>query len=84
MGAARGIAGSWQPEVDGCFLADTEVFEYFVRMNNTGGPVDVWEVSGVDVADLVDAPSGYSYRPRAVPPTQLRLVGEDVPVSEEW
>ena len=77
MGAAPGIAGSPTPEVDGCFLAgDVDTADYFVRMNNTGGPVDVWEVSGFDAADLVDSQEGYSYLPRTVPPSHLRLVRE--------
>jgi hypothetical protein len=75
MGEARGIAGSPVAEEAGCFLCrDDWEADYFVRMNNTGGPVDVWEVHGVDADDLIDAGAGYEYLPRVVPPEQLRLV----------
>jgi hypothetical protein len=43
MGAAPGIAGSSAPEEQGVFLCLNEFdVDFFVRMNNTGGPVDVW------------------------------------------
>ena len=78
MGAARGIAGSTAPEVPGCFLAaDERDADYFVRMNNTGGPVDVWEVSGVDDGDLREF-SGYAYLPATIHRGQLRLVRTDI------
>ena len=65
MGAAPGIAGSPVPEEDGVFLCRDE-FEagFFVRMNNTGGPVDVWAVTGVDEQRLVTTGSG-SAKPQA-------------------
>lgn len=79
MGAARGIAGSTAAEVQGCFLAEDEfTADWFVRMNNTGGPVDVWEVSGVDDGDLLEL-SGYAYLPATIHRGQLRLVRTDVP-----
>ncbi|CAM4144353.1 DarT domain-containing protein [Nocardia ninae] len=80
MGAARGIAGSDQPEQPGCFLAlnDFEC-EWFVRMNNTGGPVDVWEVHGIEDDDLVLSPEGHRYFPGVIAAAQLRLVRRDVP-----
>ena len=54
MAFAPGIAGSTVPEQEGCFLSSTEFeSDFFVRMNNTGGPVDVWEARGVDAAALV-------------------------------
>ena len=78
MGAARGIAGSIAPEVEGCFLAaDERDADYFVRMNNTGGPVDVWEVSGVDDGDLLEF-SGYAYLPARIPRGRLRLARTDL------
>ena len=50
MGSARGIAGSLRAEQEGCFLASDEgERDWFVRMNNTGGAVDVWEVDGNEV-----------------------------------
>ena len=52
--AARGIAGSLQSEQHGSVLAADEFeCDWFVRMNNTGGPVDVWEVDGIEAEDLV-------------------------------
>lgn len=59
MGAARGIAGSASPAVQGIFLGHDHDVDYFTRMNNTGGDVDVWAVDGVDVDDLLDSPNGY-------------------------
>jgi len=80
MGAAPGIAGSRTPEQQGCFLApDEDLAEWFVRMNNTGGPVDVWEVSGVDADDLVLSGEGYHYLPAPIAPSRLRLVRTDLP-----
>jgi hypothetical protein len=82
MGAAVGIAGSPGAEAAGCFVCrDDGEADYFVRMNNTGGPVDAWEIDGADGDDLVDAGSGYGYLPRVVPPEQLRLVRAGVDVG---
>ncbi|QBJ95485.1 hypothetical protein ERC79_05560 [Rhodococcus sp. ABRD24] len=80
MGAAPGIAGSRLPEQEGCFLAADE-FErdWFVRMNSTGGPVDVWEVHGVDAADLVLSPEGHHYLPGVIPIGNVRLAQRDLP-----
>lgn len=79
MGAARGIAGSREPEQDGCFVTQDEwTADWFVRMNGTGGPVDVWEVD-VDEAELVDDPGGFLYVPGTVEPARLRLVRRDLP-----
>jgi hypothetical protein len=79
MATAPGIAGSTRPEQDGCFLClhEDEV-EWFLNMNNTGGPVDVWAVDDVDVESLVESPEGHSYLPRAIPPDRLTLVRRDV------
>lgn len=72
MGAARGIAGSNEPEQQGCFLARDEwECDWFVRMNNTGGPVDVWEVAGIRSSDLVESPHHYFYYPGVIPPARL-------------
>lgn len=79
MGAARGIAGSTRPEADGIFLVEDEWdVSYFVRMNNTGGPVDVWQVEGVDVDQMVDNGNGYFYLPGRIPVGQLTLVQHDL------
>jgi hypothetical protein len=82
MGVAPGIAGSPCPERDGCFLApDVWTAEYFVQMNNTGGPVDVWAVEGIDESDLVTSPEGYEYLPVDIPREKLQLVRKDIPPS---
>ena len=80
MGPARGIAGSRVPEQAGVFLApDRWTTDYFVEMNNTGGPVDVWEVHGIDPAELVTSPEGYEFLPAVLPPERLRLLRVDIP-----
>jgi hypothetical protein len=38
--------------------------DWFVRMNNTGGPVDVWAVDRVDEAELMESPEGHHYSRR--------------------
>jgi hypothetical protein len=75
MGAARGIAGSDEPEEDGVFLCLDEFdANYFVDMNNTGGPVDVWAVEGVNQEQLLTTQSGYNYFPAPIPPERLTLI----------
>jgi hypothetical protein len=79
MGAAPGIAGSRGPEVEGCFLCiDPGDADWFVRLNNTGGPVDVWAVDGLELSSLRTAPEGYSYFPGKIGPEQLTLVRQDL------
>ena len=72
MGAARGIAGSASPEVEGCFLCQDEFeVEWFAKtINNTGGPVDVWMVAGVDATQLLER-DGYHYLPAPINRHQL-------------
>lgn len=80
MGAARGIAGSHEPEEQGCFLSlTTHECEWFVRLNNTGGPVDVWEVHGIETEDLVVSSHGFHYFPGVIAADRLRLLRQDVP-----
>lgn len=79
MGSVRGIAGSTRPEVEGIFLCSETEIDWFVQMNNTGGPVDVWAVDGVDDEDLVESPSGYWYLPAHIPPDRLVLVQSMLP-----
>jgi hypothetical protein len=75
MGAARGIAGSTEPEADGVFLCSDEFTAgFFVQMNNTGGPVDVWAVSGIDAAEMLDNGSGFFYFPDRIPAGQVTLI----------
>jgi hypothetical protein len=83
MGASRGIAGSSRPEQDGCFLSRSEgEADFFVRMNNTGGPVDVWAVDDVDEGDLVVSPENFCYVPFTVPSDRLTLIREDIPAED--
>jgi hypothetical protein len=74
MGAAPGIAGSSLPEEAGVFLCRDE-FEagFFVRINNTGGPVDVWSVTGIDDQQLITTGSGFRYFPARIPRSQVTL-----------
>lgn len=79
MGAACGIAGSRAAEQEGCFLSNNQAeCDFFVRMNNTGGPIDVWEVDHIDSADLVTSPEGFLYLPGVVAPSNVRLVKRDL------
>jgi hypothetical protein len=78
MAAAPGIAGSRAPEQEGCFLClDDHEADWFVSMNNTGGPVDVWAVDGIS-DDLVQSPEGHYYIPRVVARQHLSLVLRDI------
>jgi hypothetical protein len=74
MGAAPGIAGSPVPEEEGVFLCRDE-FEagFFVRINNTGGPVDVWAVTGIDEEELITEGYGFGYFPARIPLSQVTL-----------
>lgn len=79
MGGVRGIAGSPVPEQPGCFVSPHDA-EFFVRMNNTGGPVDVWEVLEVDPESLAcDPDTEFHYLPDGAQPQQVRLVETDLP-----
>jgi hypothetical protein len=79
MGSVPGIAGSPRPEVAGCFLCDDEAHEqFFVRINNTGGPVDVWEISGVTEDEMLKDGNGFRYLPRKVPPQRVRLFRQGI------
>jgi hypothetical protein len=81
MGAARGIAGSRRPEAEGAFVCRQEDVEFFLRINNTGGPVDVWSVDGVDEELLTDNGNGFVYLPGRVPAALICLVQSDIPVQ---
>ncbi|GGN44670.1 hypothetical protein FHR83_004551 [Actinoplanes campanulatus] len=80
MGAARGIAGSRGPEVDEIFLADEHTAGFFIRINNIGGPVDVWAADGIDPASLVISPEGFEYLLGTVSPDRITLYRQDVPL----
>ncbi len=74
MSGTRGIAGSRHPEVEGIFLSpDHFTAQFFVRINNTGGPVDIWAVDDVDENDLIDSGNGFSYVPYRIEPQGLTL-----------
>jgi phage baseplate assembly protein gpV len=85
MSAAPGIAGSDRPEQEGCFVClDQWETDWFVEMNNTGGPVDVWAVDGVDESELVTSPEGHSYVPTPIPAQRVSLHRRDIqPVSQQ-
>lgn len=75
MGAAPGIAGSPIPEEEGVFLTRTEFdASFFVRMNNTGGAVDVWAIDGIEETLLITSDHGFEYLPAPIPPERLTLV----------
>ena len=79
MTGARGIACNLSPDGDGVFLCEDEAeADYFVEMNNTGGPVDVWAVDGVALDDLQVSEYGPYLLPYPIPPSELTLVREDV------
>jgi hypothetical protein len=82
MGAARGVAGSYRPEAEGCFLAEEWEVDWFVQMNNTGGPVDIWAVDHVDEGELVDNGNGYFYLPGVIAPRSLTLLRTDIPPTQ--
>ena len=78
MGAARGIAGSDRPEVEGVFLCRDEFeADFFVGFDATTLPVDVWAVDGVDEADLVESTQGFMYLPRCIPAASVTLLRAD-------
>jgi hypothetical protein len=74
MGSAPGIAGSQAPEQQAIFLCRDEFeADFFVTINNTGGPVDVWAVEGIEEEELIVADTGFCYLPARIPPGQLTL-----------
>jgi hypothetical protein len=82
MGVARGIAGSHRPEEEGCFVCFDEMdAHWFVRMNNTDGPVDVWAIDDLDEGALVVSGEGFSYFPGCIPADKLTLVQRDLLVD---
>jgi hypothetical protein len=84
MGAARGIAGSTAPEIDGVFVCrDRFDADFFVRINNTGGPVDVWQIDGVEESELCQSDDGFAYLPSRIAPHRLTLRESDLPAPDE-
>ena len=76
MGVAPGIAGNGRPEVEGCFLCEDELEARWFEeeINNTGGFVDVWEVDGLTLTDLIESPNGFYWYPGTIPPERVRLL----------
>lgn len=75
MGAAPGIADSGSPEAEGVFLCPSECDAgFFMQINNTGGPVDVWAVDGIDEEELITTMNGFSYFPGRIPAHQITLL----------
>lgn len=80
MGAAPGIAGSREPEIDGVFVCASEFDAgFFIRMNNTGGPVDLWIIDGIDEEQLLTTGSRFSYYPGPITAGSLTLARESLP-----
>jgi hypothetical protein len=80
MTTSPGIAGSREPEVDGIFVCpDTFTVDFFVGLNNTGGPVDVWAIDDVDQSHLVETSSGFTYLPSRISPERLTLLDQALP-----
>jgi hypothetical protein len=80
MSEARGIAGGVKPEEEGCFVCrDRWEAGFFVDMNNTGGPVDIWAIDGIEERDLIDGGSGFFYVPGTISPDRVTLVEQDLP-----
>ena len=81
MGAAPGIAGSSLPEEDGVFLCRDE-FEagFFVQMNNTGGPVEVWAVADIGEEQLITSGSGFCYFPARIPRSLFAAIAAPTPL----
>ena len=51
-------------------------------MNNTGGPVDIWAVEDVDLTDLIESGSGFSYVPHRIHAHRLTLHEQDLTESD--
>jgi hypothetical protein len=63
------------PEADGVFLCRDEfTASFFVRINTTGDPVDVWAVSGIDEGRMLDNGSGFFYFPGRISAGQVALI----------
>ncbi|MFJ8062423.1 hypothetical protein [Streptomyces sp. NPDC096142] len=85
MSGARGIAGSRRPEVEGIFVCrGEEEAGFFFRINNTGGPVDLWFVDGIDEGLLVGNGNGFAYVSGRIPAARIRLVRADAPSESGW
>ena len=48
--------------------------DFFLQINNTGGPVDVWQVEGFDADQLVDNGNGFFCLPGRISADRITLV----------
>ncbi|WP_186525949.1 hypothetical protein [Leekyejoonella antrihumi] len=53
---------------------DESDVDFFARMNNTGGPIDVWEITGIEESQLLTSGSGFCYLPDTIGPERITLV----------
>ena len=84
MGPAPGVAGAGAPEVEGIFVCpDESDVDFFVHLNTSGAPVDVWAIDGVDPRELIEADNGFAFLPRRVAPEDLTLVSQALTPTRE-
>ena len=82
MGAARSIAGPRYAEVDGVFLSRDEFeVEFFIMINATGGPIDVWAVEPAASDQWVETNAGFRYVVGTVAAERITLIRRDIPGS---
>lgn len=79
MGTVPGIAGSLEPEVEGIFLAlGAYECRHFASLSNSGDPIDIWQVYGINLDALRTSHNGYLFFPGAIGPDRLSLVATDI------
>lgn len=59
-------------------MCDPFAVDFSVRMNKTSGPVDVWEVDGVDINQMRENSGVFSYLPGVISVDRITLVQRDV------
>lgn len=84
MGAAPGIAGSPVPESPAVYVCrgKSEV-EFFLHIGAERDPLDVWEIAGVDEAEIRESDTGFAYLAATVSPDRLTLHEAGV-THPEW
>src|SRR5258708_28918478 len=77
-GAARAgwLCSRREPTVSGEFGREPGQFQtgFFIGLNNTGGPVDVWAITGIDERQLTEAPNRFRCYPAKIPASQVTLI----------